>query len=96
MGKFRSKDRHKLELQNFSVGSTISTGPSDPKWLVVETSAGEVALVNMETWKVTSGVKVVDPHWLTIDEAGALAIATGLNYTRSDYDFNEEGLKGLK
>lgn len=92
MGKFRTNSRHQLKLENFSIGSIISAG--NDNWIVVEKEKGAVALLCTQTWKVSdTSVYVVDPNWITQIEAGDIAMLTGLNYTRSDFDYEEKGLK---
>ena len=95
MSNFRKNERHKLEKGNFSIGSIITAGHD---YIVVETSKDRVGLLCTKTWKVildknNLGVLVVDPHWLTYVEAGDVAGLTGLNWTRSDFDYRNEGLK---
>lgn len=91
---FRGVSKSPLIESNFSVGSTLRGGPNDT-YFVVKVDDKTVHLVSGQTFQlIGKAVSVVDPNWLTTDEARAIASQVP-GYAFSDFDCNAKGLKGM-
>lgn len=93
---FKNNDVSAFTLENFSIGSIIRGCSHTEDYLVIldNPNTKSLRILNLQTFNVEEGeVKVNDPHFLTMEEAGELAYLTRLNYTRSDWDYVPRGLK---
>jgi hypothetical protein len=90
---FRQNNISKLNLDNFSVGSVIE-GDRNERYLLIYDSIGYVRLVDLQTFATLAGsVEVFDYNHISYDEAGDITGLVKNNYTRSDWEFQAQGLK---
>ena len=97
------------QLKNFGVGSIVY-GELSSIYLVVRvpydcsssgvalmniTPLGELSGGNIDKFEIGVTVEVGDPNFLTYDEFGLLVDTIGLEWTRSDFEVSDSGLKGI-
>lgn len=92
-----------MSVKNFGVGSIIYIDKSDNrKWLVIGLpNENRIGLLCLNTFTLIEGlykqlnfpVKVEDNNYLTRDKVQKLIDLLNLNFTFSDFSFNEAGFK---